>query len=250
MIIDIIFGTDILLSFNTAVKSDDDKLVFDRKVIARDYLKSWFTVDFFSTVPIDKIITKLISKVGDPDNGGGQLKMIKLLRLIRLLKLTRLMKLGKFLKNVDMDSINPAAFGLFSLFIKIFFTGHLISCFWFFMSTDTIERDPRDSDWATEFLGTNSTLELQYATSFYWTIATMMAVGYGDVYAQNSSERIYSIFAQVVGAVSFGAMIATVNILVESSNPRGRAYKTKLDELKAYLNEVSGPQASELFEQP
>jgi len=69
----------------------------------------------------------------------------------------------------------------------------------------------------------------------------MMAVGYGDVYAVNSSERIYSIFAQVVGAVSFGAMIATVNILVESSNPRGRAYKSKLDELKAYLNEREVP---------
>jgi len=240
ILVDCIFGADIILSFNTAVKGDDDKLVYDRSVIAKDYLTSWFSVDFFSTVPIDKIIKGMM----DSESGGaddGQLKMIKLLRLIRLLKLTRLLKLGKFMKNVDMDSINPAAFGLFTLLTKIIFTGHLISCFWFFMSTDTIEKDPRDTDWATEFLGKNSTLNLQYATSFYWTIATMMAVGYGDVYAQNSAERIYSIFAQIVGAVSFGAMIATVNILVESSNPRGRAYKTHLDELKAYLNERSVP---------
>jgi len=155
LIVDLIFGADILLSFHTAVKGDDDKLIFDKSVIARDYLKGWFLVDFFSTVPMDQLIEMAMSGGGSPDqlkvifrnlfnnpsihanitiqSPASAPQLIKLLRLIRLLKLTRILKLGKFLKNVDMDSINPAAFGLFSLLTKIVFTGHILSCFWFFM---------------------------------------------------------------------------------------------------------------------
>ena len=166
-----------------------------------------------STVPIDKVVSFLS---GGGDMGGSNAKLIRILRLARLAKLARVLKLGKFLKNVDMDAVNPAAFGVVSLFFKILFTGHLLSCFWFFMTSDTVERDATESDWATDNGIHNETLTVQYATSFYWTIATMMAVGYGDVFASNSTERLYSIFAQLVGAISFGAMIATVNILVAS----------------------------------
>ena len=67
------------------------------------------------------------------------------------MKLTRVLKLGKFLKNVDMDAVNPAAFGLFSLFFKILFTGHLISCFWYFMTSDTVDLDPSEVSWNDEF---------------------------------------------------------------------------------------------------
>ena len=77
--------------------------------------------------------------------------------------------------------------------------------------------------------------EMQYITSFYWTIATMLAVGYGDVYAETSFERIYSIMTQLLGSIVFGTVIGTVSVLVESRDPQGRARKEKLDELKTYL---------------
>ena len=98
-----------------------------------------------------------------------------------------------------------------------------------------------DHTWASS-IGLNKTdVEMQYVTSFYWTIATMLAVGYGDVYAVNSGERIYSIVAQLLGAIVFGTVIGTVSVLVESSNPQGRARKEKLDELKTYMGERNIP---------
>ena len=121
ILIDCMFGLDIVVSFDTAYVGANDEMVTDRRKIAKEYcdpFKGWFLVDFLSTVPIDKVVKSF--QGGD---AAKETKAIKLLRLARLMKLTRVIKLGKFKKNLDMDSINPAAFGLISLLCKIAFTG-------------------------------------------------------------------------------------------------------------------------------
>ena len=50
-------------------------------------------------------------------------------------------------------------------------------------------RDPKNADLST-----------QYLVSFYWVIASMMAVGYGDIFGTTDSERMYSIMTQLLGA--------------------------------------------------
>lgn len=54
--IDILFAIDILVSFNSAYQSDEYKTVDDRKVIAKQYLKGWFLIDFLAIAPFDLII--------------------------------------------------------------------------------------------------------------------------------------------------------------------------------------------------
>jgi len=43
--------TDIILCFNTAIEDDNGFYKTSRKVIACTYLKGWFTLDFFTTIP-------------------------------------------------------------------------------------------------------------------------------------------------------------------------------------------------------
>jgi hypothetical protein len=42
-----------------------------------------------------------------------------------------------------------------------------------------------------------------YVLSFYFMTTTMTTVGYGDYSANNNVERIYLIFAQLIGVVVF-----------------------------------------------
>ena len=50
--IDTIFILDILVNFNTSYSKELDT-IYDRKLIARKYMKTRFTVDILSAVPLD-----------------------------------------------------------------------------------------------------------------------------------------------------------------------------------------------------
>ena len=45
-IVDICFLIDIFFTFNSAYIDEDFKVISSRKVIAVNYLKGWFTIDF------------------------------------------------------------------------------------------------------------------------------------------------------------------------------------------------------------
>ena len=77
----------------------------------------------------------------------------------------------------------------------------------------------------------------------YWATATMTAVGYGDIYATNFSERIYSIVTQLLGACVFGFIIGNIATLLDTVDARGAAYKYRMDEIKAYMHNRKLPKA-------
>jgi hypothetical protein len=54
-VVDTFFAMDIVLNFNTAFESTSKELVTDKQRICRHYLKGWFPVDFFSTMPIGTV---------------------------------------------------------------------------------------------------------------------------------------------------------------------------------------------------
>mgnify|MGYP002053148656 CR=1 FL=1 len=49
---------------------------------------------------------------------------------------------------------------------------------------------------STDPIGEGSDPGSAYITSMYWTIATMTAVGYGDISATNDVERFFSILTR------------------------------------------------------
>ena len=42
----------------------------------------------------------------------------------------------------------------------------------------------------------------QYIIAFYWAFTTMTSVGYGDVTPESDAERVYAIFAMMIGVAS------------------------------------------------
>jgi hyperpolarization activated cyclic nucleotide-gated potassium channel 2 len=69
LIFDSIFMTDILISFNTAIFRKGKKLyaifegnlVYDRKIIALEYIKLWFWLDLVSSFPYGLVATNVLA---------------------------------------------------------------------------------------------------------------------------------------------------------------------------------------------
>ena len=136
---DIFFLIDIILNFRTGYYGLDGILVFSFGPIATRYLKSWFMVDFLSTVPIDLIVNYLI----DTENASSlkSFKLARTFRLFRLLKLVRLLKLQKILNffRTDGEGVAPVVLHVCGLTFKMLFVSHLLACGFYFVGTSTGE---------------------------------------------------------------------------------------------------------------
>lgn len=56
VILDSIFGIDIIVVFLTAYYDDDFNLVESLRTIAANYIRGWFTVDLLAILPFDQMI--------------------------------------------------------------------------------------------------------------------------------------------------------------------------------------------------
>lgn len=65
---------------------------------------------------------------------------------------------------------------------------------------------PRTSTDATDIVtssaGVSILVWLRYVTAYYWAITTISTVGFGDITAQTTTERVFAIMAEMFGSVS------------------------------------------------
>lgn len=53
-----------------------------------------------------------------------------------------------------------------------------------------------------------------YITSIYWTVTTMSTVGYGDISASTSMERLFSIVIMITGVLAFNLISGALGALI------------------------------------
>ena len=217
-VIAFIFFVDICVSFNSAyISSLTDKLVVERGVITGNYMKFGFWVDTVSTVPFDLLTS---------GSGASSIRLVKVLRLVRLFKLFRIIKLSKFAKRFDDIHINPSILNVLKLTFQIVFIAHLVACFWFFITTERVTgyivpdehlvpQSEQPTNWVTYLEMRYMPVHDLYVASFYWTVTTMLSIGYGEIIPTNNVERVYAMSVMMIGGVLFGAVIAQVTKFIE-----------------------------------
>merc|ERR1719399_1266993 len=97
--IDFMFILDIFLNFRTGYyETDEDGVEFIQTEpckSANNYLRGWFTIDFFSGIPYDLLTVGVLSQVKG-------LKMLKGFRFFKFIKLLRFLKISKLIKNREV----------------------------------------------------------------------------------------------------------------------------------------------------
>lgn len=146
------------------------KMITDQKRIKREYLKSWFFIDFFSVVPADQVLLlvgNIMVKNVTTETGveWGILlmewsitaRLMRLLRLVRLVKIKQLLNLEKVTGNVYMLAKRAGVevtklqvsfyFRIVFLLALIMAAGHFLGCIWLMIGRNNVLQLQNPQGW-------------------------------------------------------------------------------------------------------
>ena len=210
----LVFIIDVVFSFNTSFNYQG-KVIQRKKAIALRYLKGWFTVDLAAALPLGLILT-LIST---PEFG--------VINLIRVFALVKLFRVAKTMQQIGGTNINPAILRLFLLIFWILLAAHVVGCGWIFLT--------EAPEGATHYE--------RYIRAFYWTITTLTTIGYGDITPDTSTQTLYVILIELLGAGMYGLVIGNIANLIANIDVAKTQYKEKLDKINTFLKYRNIPMA-------
>jgi hypothetical protein len=208
LLINGIFMIDISLTFITAY-DNQGCLVTDFRMIAKNYIFTWFLLDLAGSFPFDMVISFALEsdKSGSASNLSG-MKLIRMLKLIRAVKFIN--KLNK-LKEKEGYEMLGSFIGVSSALFIVIFVSHLLGC----MLIIVASLEP-DENWLHHY---NPSLQdadnwTRYITSLYWATVSVTTMGYGDIMPVTHLERMTCIGVALTGAIVFSHCMGLVSSLI------------------------------------
>jgi Ion channel len=91
--------------------------------------------------------------------------------------------------------------------------------------------DESQNNWIVERNYQDYTEFQLYVASFYFTVTTIVTVGYGDITAQSSSEKSFCIFLMLIGVMSFSFTTGALASIIASYDSKESQLKEKMSTL-------------------
>lgn len=244
LVVDGIFGVDIIVTFLSARVRPDGTLEKNRWVIARKYIKGWFFIDLLAFFPFDLISFSMGEKSENSSNNYNNLA--RLLRLPRLYKLLRIFRIIKALraygnsglveKMQDLLQLNSRLFKLFKFFMYVMVTVHIMACFWHF-SAKIVEFEV--DTWVMRYQHIDESDIERYLVSFYWAVTTVVTVGYGDIVAVTQLEKVLAVIWMIVGGGFYSYTAGSMSSFLTSIDTRETILAQKIATVQEMATQAS-----------
>lgn len=250
---DIFFLIDIILNFFRPFPEKNKKIIFDKNLIAYNYLSGWFIFDLLGSLPLNIVLLinylqiiqdPAINKIVFSDNNNlrndtildeimypiliSNTFLYKLLRWFRIIRVIKFFLNKK--KNRSLEIIfgkNFKSNGFMSIISIFIILTHISTCLWIFVGGIN-ETDIRNS-WIKSISNHWSLSKFDiYVASLYFNLLTIYSVGYGDIVSKNNSERIYNIFILTIGNWLYSFGISYLSFLFANINEIDNKYNQKL----------------------
>lgn len=208
-----VFSIDLLFNLNTCIYIKGE-LINRRSLFIKHYLKFWFWIDLVSTIPFELMFEDNIKAQANIGENFNVLKALKLLKLVRLTRFSYII-----MKIEDRLTSKKALLfvGLAKIFIYLFMIAHVTGCLMFLVSSQ--DRSP--SSFVSEIENSegyeaSNAAAYSYICCLYWSITTMVAIGYGDLHPLSTSERLTAIIVMNFSSITFGYLLGNIgNIIIK-----------------------------------
>lgn len=234
-LMDLFFITDLVMQFFLMYRDEDGRLIKDQKMIIKRYIKCWLWIDTVSVLPFD-----MLGVIYDSDE-INKFKALRIIRLFRLAKLLRILRAGRMFDR--WESAVAVNYSMLTLGKFVFLTvivAHWMACAWHMIK---IIEDDTTNNWVIGYLGSDhdlNTFEI-YICALYWAVMTMSTIGYGDVVAKTTSERVVATMGMFIGSSIFAYIVGAVTGTVATMGARKTEFHELMDAVNGYMEEVQLP---------
>ena len=106
-------------------------------------------------------------------------------------------------------------FNLLKLVFLILYLAHICGCGWNYLAKWEMIHYPELKTWLHLVKIENEDWETRYINSLYYSIVTMVTVGYGDISPQNSLEKSFAIVMIALTCGFFAYALNSVGIILK-----------------------------------
>ena len=224
---DLLFITDLILSFFRAYYNFEYKLIKSKSLISKNYLQNGFFLDLLSSIPILSV-NKYICLKDKNYSYCFRYEMPGIFIFLKLCSLLKTLKLRIIFKKQNKNQAIEKFIDLFSenyhieKYIKIIIYSlvyiailHCFVCIHIFLGNNSY------SNWLIQTKTGDESFPHIYIKSIYFMITTLTTVGYGDIVSQSMIERIFQIIILVLGSIFYPFIVSSVgNIVKKDSNAK------------------------------
>ncbi|XP_037601469.1 potassium/sodium hyperpolarization-activated cyclic nucleotide-gated channel 4 isoform X2 [Cebus imitator] len=228
---DTFFLIDLVLNFRTGIVVEDNtEIILDPQRIKMKYLKSWFMVDFISSIPVDYIFliveTRIDSEVYKTARALRIVRFTKILSLLRLLRLSRLIRYIHqweeiFHMTYDLASAVVRIVNLIGMMLLLC---HWDGCLQFLVP---MLQDFPDDCWVSINNMVNNSWGKQYSYALFKAMSHMLCIGYGRQAPVGMSDVWLTMLSMIVGATCYAMFIGHATALIQSLDSSRRQYQEK-----------------------
>ena len=258
-VIDSIFLLDIVLQFFIMYPVTDpdspqgERWVTDPRKIAIHYaLSAWFPIDVFS------IAVSGFDIFAPSEGKMSRLAGLRAVRILRLVKLVKIVNASRVFSRWEKKlAINYKKLSVYRVLFVLLYMSHIFACLWGLQASfNPLNTWPGNSDFCVAWnpavdgacspgLSCNegggwacASPGRMYLYSWYFSLATITSIGYGDVSASslNATEQFVCCMIMLIGAVMFSFLVGSFCALANSLSPNTAQFRFDLSDLNAIMS--------------
>ncbi|XP_059837134.1 potassium/sodium hyperpolarization-activated cyclic nucleotide-gated channel 3-like [Hypanus sabinus] len=239
---DTFFLIDLVLNFRTGIVVEDNtEIILDPHTIKMKYLKSWFLVDFVSSIPVDYVFLIVDLETRVDSEVYKTARALRIVRFAKILSLLRLLRLSRLIRYIHQwEEIFHMTYDLASAVVRIvnLIGMMLLLCHWdgcLQFLVPMLQDFPEDC-WVSINRMVNDSWGKQYSHALFKAMSHMLCIGYGQQAPQGMTDVWLTMLSMIVGATCYAMFIGHATALIQSLDSSRRQYQEKYKQVEQYMS--------------
>uniref|UniRef100_H2RF43 Cyclic nucleotide-binding domain-containing protein n=1 Tax=Pan troglodytes TaxID=9598 RepID=H2RF43_PANTR len=235
---DTFFLMDLVLNFRTGIVIEDNtEIILDQEKIKK-YVRTWFMVDFVSSIPVDYIF--LIVEKGIDSEVYKTACTLRIVRFTKILSLLRLLRLSRLIRYIHQwEEIFHMTYDLASAVMRFcnLISMMLLLCHWdgCLQFLVAMLQDFPCNCWVSINGMVNHWWSELYSFALFKAMSHMLCIGYGRQAPESMTDIWLTMLSMIVSATCYAMFIGHATALIQSLDSSRRQYQ-KYKQVEQYMS--------------